>query len=157
MTSADQATAGLGGLAHLIGQWRGTGSGTWEGTHFGYLEELEFTHAGKPHLVYTQRTRSSDDGRPLHAEMGFWRAAGDDVELVIAQGIGVAELSLGTWAGETLTATSIGLMLTSSAKPVTAVRRTYSVRGDLLLCALEMSTTGGDVLPHLEARLERTR
>jgi hypothetical protein len=48
-------------------------------------------------------------------------------------------------------------LLTASAKPVTAVRRTYAIDGDVLLCTMEMSTAGGDVLPHLEARLERTR
>lgn len=157
MTKPSAGIAELGPLSRLIGAWRGEGRGAWGTAVFGYLEELEFAHAGKPHLVYTQRTRSSDDGRPLHAERGFWRAADGAVELVIAQGIGIAETSLGRWEGDTLSATSTGLLLTASAKPVTAVRRTYTIDGDVLLCVMEMSTSGGDVLPHLEARLERSR
>ncbi len=157
MTKPNAGLAELGPLSRLIGTWRGEGRGTWGTASFGYLEELEFAHAGKPYLLYAQRTRSSDDGRPLHAERGFWRAADGEVELVIAQGIGIAETSLGTWDGDTLSTTSTGLLLTASAKPVTAVRRTYAIDGDVLLCTMEMSTTGGDVLPHLEARLERTR
>jgi hypothetical protein len=145
----------LGPLARLAGSWRGQGSGRWGHARFGYVEELEFVHAGKPHLVYAQRTRASDDGRPLHGERGFWRVAGDAVELVIAQGIGVAEISLGHWDGDTLHARSSAMLLTPSAKPVTSVLRTYEIRGDLLLCTLAMSTDGGDVLPHLEARLQR--
>jgi hypothetical protein len=146
----------LGRLAALIGTWRGDGRGTWGEARFGYVEELEFTHAGKPQLMYAQRTRAADDGRPLHAERGFWRVAGEGVELVIAQGIGVAEISIGHWDGDgVLRARSASLALTPTAKPVTAVARTYQVTDDELVCTMQMSTDGGDVLPHLEARLLR--
>jgi hypothetical protein len=145
----------LGPLARLAGSWRGEGSGRWGDARFGYVEEIELVHAGKPHLVYAQRTRASDDGRPLHGERGFWRVAGGAVELVIAQGIGIAEISVGRWDGDTLRTHSSAVLLSPSAKPVTSVVRSYEIRGDLLLCTLAMSTDGGGVLPHLEARLQR--
>ena len=140
----------------MVGRWRGDGRGRWAEARFDYLEELDFVHAGKPQLMYQQRTRAGDDGRPLHAERGFWRVAGEGVELVIAQGIGVAEISLARWNGDhTLAASSSSLQVTPSAKRVTGVARTYEIRGDVLLCTLAMSTDGGELLAHLEARLER--
>jgi THAP4-like, heme-binding beta-barrel domain len=157
MTHAPGPADQIGRLSRFIGTWRGPGRGRWGAARFDYVEELEFIHAGKPHLFYGQRTHASDDGRPLHAERGFWRLAGDAVELVIAQGIGVAETSLAAWDGDILRAHSTALLLTPTAKPVTAVQRTYEPHGEILLCTLEMSTDGGDVLPHLEARLERVR
>jgi hypothetical protein len=157
MTQSPAPPIELGKLARFTGSWRGEGSGRWGSARFGYVEELEFVHAGKPHLVYAQRTRAADDGRPLHGERGFWRLAGDAVELVIAQGIGVAEMSIAEWDGDVLRSRSTALLLTPTAKRVTGVRRVYQVSGDTMLCTLEMSTDGGDVLPHLEARLERVR
>lgn len=153
LSAADQ----LGRSAALIGAWRGEGRGHWGAAAFGYVEELDFAHRGKPHLVYTQRTRAAADGRPLHAESGYWRAGEDpdDVELVIAQGIGVAEVSLGSWDGDVLRTTSAALQLTPTAKRVTRVARTYELSRELLVCTLEMATDGGDVRPHLEARLRR--
>lgn len=157
MTTSPVPAPDIGRLSLFIGRWRGPGRGRWGAARFGYVEELEFIHAGKPHLVYAQRTHASDDGRPLHAERGFWRLAGEAVELVIAQGIGVAETSLAEWDSDILCARSTALLLTPTAKPVTAVRRTYEPRGEILRCTLEMSTDGGDVLPHLEAHLARVR
>lgn len=146
----------LGALARLVGGWRGEGRGRWGEARFGYREELEFVHTGKPHLVYQQRTWAADDGRPLHAERGYWRAIGDATELVIAHPIGVAELSLGRWiAPGVLDVVSAALALAPSAKPVTALTRRYELDDDELRCTVAMSTDGGQPLPHLEARLHR--
>src|ERR1700740_1433826 len=58
----------------LLGEWRGEGHGSWgEGAPFAYREEVFFRHSGKPFLAYGQRTAALDDGRPLHAETGYWR------------------------------------------------------------------------------------
>ena len=157
MSAPLASPAELGRSAGLLGTWRGEGHGRWGGARFDYVEELEFVHRGKPHLVYAQRTRAADDGRPLHAESGFWRvgADADSVELVLAQGIGVAEVSVGRWNVDVLRTRSAVLGLTPTAKPVTAVVRTYQLSRDVLACTLEMATDGGDVRPHLEATLRR--
>ena len=152
---ATPPTAQLGPLAALVGTWHGSGSGRWGDASFEYTEELTFVAGAKPQLAYRQRTRAADDGRALHAEDGFWRLAGEDVELVLAHGIGIAEVSTGRWDGGTLVARATVLQGAPTAKTVTGVERTYAVDGDTLRCTLRMATDGGALRPHLEATLRR--
>jgi len=64
---------------------------------FQYDEEVEFVHTGKPFLFYGQRSWARDDGRPLHAETGYWRPAGPGrVELVLAHPNGITEIEEGS-------------------------------------------------------------
>ncbi|AGB26526.1 protein of unknown function (DUF1794) [Mycobacterium sp. JS623] len=150
-------------LAPLLGTWSGRGEGEYPTIEpFGYLEEVTFGHVGKPFLVYGQRTRATDDGRPLHAETGFLRAPSPDrVELVLAHPTGVTEIEEGTVtiAGTTLelemTTTAIGR--TSSAKEVTALSRSIRVDGDALTYTLRMSAVGQPLQHHLAATLHRTQ
>ena len=148
----------LGLLSSLIGEWEGEGRGMWEGPEaFRYREWVRFTHSGKPFLAYTQRTAAQDDGRPLHAESGYWRAAADGaVELVIAHPIGVAEIAVGRWSGHQLTLRSTSLRTTPTAKQVTLLERDFELAGDALRYELHMSTDAGPASWHLSGELRRT-
>lgn len=152
---------GLATLAPLLGSWVGSGQGEYPTIpSFGYLEEVTFGHVGKPFLSYGQRTRATDDGRPLHAETGYLRVpSAGRVELVLAHPTGVTEIQEGvlTLSGDVveleLTATSIGL--TASAKDVSALSRSFRIDGDELVYTLRLGAVGQPLQHHLAARLHR--
>jgi len=152
----------LADLAPLLGTWSGAGAGEYPTIpSFEYLEEVSFGHVGKPFLAYSQRTKAADDGRPLHAEVGYLRAPSPGrVELVLAHPTGVTEVQEGTLtvAGGVveleLSATSIGL--TATAKDVTALSRSFRVVGDELTYTLRLGAVGQPLQHHLAATLRRS-
>ncbi len=148
-------------LAPLLGTWTGRGAGTYPTIEpFDYLEDVVFTHVGKPFLVYGQTTRGIADGLPMHAETGYLRVPQPGrVELVLAHPSGVTEIEVGTYAisGDRisleLSTTAIGLAPT--AKQVTALSRSLRVDGDKLSYSLRMAAVGQPLQDHLAAVLHR--
>ena len=151
----------LQALAPLLGTWQGRGSGTYPTIEpFDYLEEVAFSHVGKPFLVYAQKTRSASDGKPLHAETGYLRVPRPGhVELVLAHPSGITEIEVGTYTADgttielDMTAANIGL--TPTAKEVTALGRSFRVDGDELSYSLQMGAVGQPLQHHLGAVLHR--
>ncbi|OBJ07152.1 peroxynitrite isomerase [Mycobacterium sp. 1465703.0] len=151
----------LAALAPLLGTWAGQGSGMYPTIPpFDYLEEVVFSHVGKPFLAYGQKTKAVADGKPLHAETGFLRVPRPgQVELVLAHPSGITEIEVGTYsvAGDRIdmqmSTTAVGL--TPTAKEVTALGRSFRIDGDELSYTVQMGAVGQPLQDHLSAVLHR--
>jgi hypothetical protein len=150
-------------LAGLLGTWQGRGTGTYPTSEpFDYLEEVVFSHVGKPFLFYGQKTRSAADGQPLHAETGYLRVPRPGhVELVLAHPSGINEIEVGTYTADgptiELDMTTGNIGLTPTAKEVTALGRQFRLDGDELSYSLQMGAVGQPLQHHLAAVLHRKR
>lgn len=152
----------LQALAALLGTWRGRGSGEYPTIEpFDYLEEVTFSHVGKPFLIYGQKTRSAVDGSPLHAETGYLRVPRhNDVELVLAHPSGITEIEVGRYVVDgsavdlEVATTDVGVAPT--AKEVTSLARRLRVDGDELTYSVQMGAVGQPLQHHLSAVLHRT-
>jgi hypothetical protein len=151
----------LEALAPLLGTWAGRGAGEYPTIQpFEYLEEIVFSHVGKPFLAYAQKTKAVADGKPLHAETGYLRVPEPGhVELVLAHPSGVTEIEVGSYTltGDVieieLATTSVGL--TPTAKEVSALGRSIRVDGDRLSYSVQMGAVGQPMQHHLAAVLQR--
>jgi hypothetical protein len=149
--------AALAPLAALVGTWEGEGAGQYPTVApFRYRERVSFTAGSGPFLVYAQRTWSSEDGRPLHAETGYWRVPSRGrVEAVLVSPTGVAEVQEGSVSAGRLRLRSSGVLVTATAKAVERLERDLDVDGDVLVYALRMAAVGQPLGPHLAATLRR--
>jgi hypothetical protein len=153
----------LEALAPLLGTWAGQGEGKYPTIEpFQYLEEVVFSHVGKPFLAYAQKTKAVADGKPLHAETGYLRVPQPGrVELVLAHPSGITEIEVGTYSvtGDRieveLSTTAIGL--TPTAKEVTALGRSLRIDGDEFSYSVQMGAVGQPLQDHLAAVLHRQR
>lgn len=151
----------LEALGPLLGAWAGRGAGKYPTIEpFDYLEEVVFTHVGKPFLAYAQKTKSPVDGKPLHAETGYLRVPQPGrVELVLAHPSGITEIEVGTYSVTDglieidLATTEIGL--TPTAKEVSALSRSFRIDGDELVYSVQMGAVGQPLQDHLAAVLHR--
>lgn len=151
----------LEALAPLLGTWAGHGAGEYPTIQpFEYVEEVVFSHVGKPFLVYAQKTKAVADGVPLHAETGYLRMPEPGrLELVLAHPSGVTEIEVGSYQVRDgvidieLATTSVGL--TPSAKEVSALERSLRIDGDELSYSVRMGAVGQPLQHHLAAVLRR--
>lgn len=151
----------LEALAPLLGTWAGRGTGEYPTIQsFEYLEEVVFSHVGKPFLAYAQKTKAVADGKPLHAETGFLRAPRPgQVELVLAHPSGITEIEVGTYSvtGDLieLELCSADIGLSPTAKEVTALSRSLRIDADKLSYSVRMGAVGQPPQNHLAAVLHR--
>jgi hypothetical protein len=154
---------GVARLGFLLGRWEGAGVGgypTIESFRFG--QEVEFTHIGKPYLIYTSRSWRLDDegkiGEPLSSESGFWRVQPEGrVEVLLAHPTGITEIYLGEVNGTRVDLATDVVARTETAKEVNAGRRLYGLIDEDLGWAYDMAAVGQEMQPHVSAQLKRVR
>jgi len=147
----------LAPVSFLLGRWAGEGAGEYPTTSpFRYGEEMTFTHVGKPFLAYAQRSWNLDDGRPLHAETGYWRCpSAVNLEVVIAHPTGHVEVTEGTIEATSVALSSTIIARARSSKVVETIVRRIDVKGDLLSYELEMAAVEHPLTVHLRGLLRR--
>ncbi|HEV3381894.1 MAG TPA: FABP family protein [Trebonia sp.] len=158
-------------LSFLLGRWEGFGKGAYPTIEpFDFIQEVTFTHNGKPFLIYSSRSwrkeMSGDDqvikGRPLGMETGFWRPQpGGGVEVVLAHPTGITEIYLGDIDGTKVEMETRSVILAPTAKQVKFGRRLYGLidaanrPGEKdLAWAYDMEAVDQALQPHLWAQLE---
>ncbi|MCL2581696.1 MAG: FABP family protein [Streptosporangiales bacterium] len=158
-------------LEFLLGRWEGFGKGDYPTIEaFDFIQEVTFTHNGKPFLIYNSRTwlKETDaegnvaKGRPLGMETGFWRPQPNgEVEVILAHPTGISEIYLGRISANRVDLITDAVARTSSAKEVTGGKRLYGLvdspnrPGEKdLAYAYDMAAVDQPLQPHLWAQLE---
>ena len=144
-------------IAFLLGEWRGGGKGVYPTiADFEFEEELSVWHRGAGWIAHIQKTKATDDGRPLHSEMAYWRPKEDGVvELVVTHSFGVVEIGLGRVEGTTIEVRSNTIVEAPTAKTIVAAVRRFEVIGDALDYEVDMEFGGHPLQHHLRATLTR--
>ena len=146
-------------LRFLLGTWRGEGAGGYPTIDpFTYGEEMRFEDVGDRYLLYGQSSWTLDGGDPVHFERGFLRPGTDagSVELTLAHPLGLAEVGEGRVDATTMSIESDRVTRTGTGDAVTALRRRYVVRGDVLTYEIDMAMDETAMTRHLTAELRRT-
>src|ERR1700743_2256098 len=160
----------LAPLSFLLGRWEGFGKGDYPTIEaFDFIQELSFTHNGKPFLIYSSRSWLLDHdaegrpvkGRPLGMETGFWRPQpGGRVEVLLTHPTGITELYLGEVTGSRIEMATDAVIGPEPPKPYAAAKRLYALVDSQrpgekdLAYAYDMAAMGQPLQPHLWARLE---
>lgn len=162
-------------LAGLVGVWSGEGVGASPSLSHDYRfgQELVVSRVGPMLLSHVSRSwllpvdgaepdrqAEAEAAAVLH-EAGFWRydPTSGAVELVIAAATGVAAVLLGQvrldrqGSGGHVELATDWVSRTATAVPVTAEKRLYSRRGDVLLYAVDQAVTDRSLAPRASAAL----
>jgi nitrobindin-like protein len=151
-------------LLPLLGVWRGSGRGivAATGAEFGYGQQIDIVHDGRPFLAYESRSWLVDEAgaviRQAWRESGFWRPGPgvDDIELVVASNTGQALVFTGTAGDQRWELATVSAEHAPSAMAVDGERRLYALRKDDLAYATELAPGGQPFAAHLNAQLRRS-
>jgi hypothetical protein len=152
-------------VAWLLGTWHGDGHGDdlTEG-EFTFEQEVIFAHDARAFLHYFSRTWRTDAAGermgPGDLETGFLRVFPSEgpraeIELVLAQPTGHAEVAYGLSEGPRITLSTDLVARTATAGDVSAVTRMYGLVEGSLMYAVDRAAEGHELQPYMWGRLER--
>jgi hypothetical protein len=159
------------GLLALVGTWHGEGvaGSPLLPADYPFVQELTVREVGNGTLGYVSVSSLDGDGddqtradaAELMTEAGYWRwdAASQSVEVVMAAASGLAAVLVGQVRPDTggegahVELVTDLVSRTATAQPITAERRLYSRRGDVLLYAVDQARTGHALAPRASAAL----
>ena len=124
-------------LAWLIGRWEGAGVvgyPTMTSRNFG--QEIVVEHG------------SLD--RPSSTEMGFWRVADGEAELLLTHPTGILELYFGPVEPGRISLRTDGVLRSAHAKEYSAATRLYGLVNSRLMWAMDMAAVGQPLQSHVE-------
>jgi hypothetical protein len=156
--------ADLADVAMLVGTWEGTGRGEYPTIEsFEYTESITVGHVGKPFRAFNPPPRARGDGRPRHAESGYWRFPERGLaELVLAHPTGIVEVLEGFAAPNMpgsdtfmIDLRSASVTGSASSKDVAQTERTFEITGDTMRYTMRMAAVGLPIQHHLAAELHR--
>jgi len=141
-------------IAFLVGEWHGRGESLWtEG--FSFTDAIRFSHDGRPLLRYDQVT-TGPDGRPSHAEAGFFAVQDNgDVHVTLAEPSGITEVLVGRPEGGVLVLGSVEIGHTPTTDNVTACRRRLWIESGALVAELDIAVDDEALAPHTRSVLQR--
>ncbi|MBO3747300.1 FABP family protein [Streptosporangiaceae bacterium NEAU-GS5] len=148
-------------IAFLLGRWEGAGVigyPTIESANYG--QEIEFSHNGKPFLIYESQTwllsPEGDKVRPLARETGYWRIKPErQLEVCLAHPTGVVEIYVGEVAFHKIELRTDVVARTATAKEYSAGHRLYGLVNGNLLYAYDMAAMGQPLQSHASAELKK--
>ena len=151
-------------LLPLVGVWRGEGEASHPSLEESYrfLQQVTFSHDGRPFLHYESRAWQLDgEGgnivAPAFREVGWWRPQPNDmIEVLLAHSSGVSEMFFGQPRSKTTWEFSTDAVVrTPTAEDATAASRLYGVVDGALAYVEERATSEHELQPRLSAKLDR--
>lgn len=141
-------------LSFLLGHWRGSGRGLWDGD-FTFGNYVRFSSDGRPLIEFSSST--THDGSPSHGEVGYLMARGNgEVTMTLAEPSGITETLTGTVSGERVELTSVDIGHGPGSSDVTATSRRFFLDDGRLVFETDIALDGAGAAPHTRSVLERS-
>lgn len=116
---------------------------------------MRFSHDGRPLLRYDETT-VGPDGRPSHAETGFFAIQDNgDVHVTLAEPSGITEVLIGRPEVDRLVLTSVEIGHTPTTDNVTACRRQLRIEDGSLVAEVEIAVNNEKLTPRTRSVLHR--
>lgn len=150
-------------LDWLLGEWKSeSGNGKYADTiqPFNYAEQISFSHAGQPMLIYNAVSWNNASRKPMHLESGFLKVkpGTNEVSMIVAHNFGLTTIEEGKIENNQITLLSVNIGRSSFAKgaQVKGIVRSWSKSDDGdVMYEMHMETDSQPMQFHLSAKYSK--